>query len=532
VKAGLLICVVASFCCAVAQERVVRGTVTYIAAGTVYTSLGTTAGVKDSTEIVCFSGSDTTATLKVTAVSSKSSACRILQTNTAIHIGDSVRASIVEEKSVEQPVRSPQNTDATTAGSVPTAATAAAAARARPSSSSFKVRGRVGLQYTSIAYETSIYDFRQPGLVMNFSGTDQTIPLKVDFYGTFRSQTRGSAALFSSSSTTDSRVYRLAVGYDDGGTILAVGRILPSFAASVGIIDGLSIARRWNSLTGGVSVGFQPGVTLGAPSFDQRKAILFGQYEARDAWNTTAAAAFTTVLSDAGIERQTVSATASTYIPSGFSIYSSTDVDVRAPSSAGNGLSPQVSLLIVSMSYRINQLFGIGFGFDASRPTYTFSFAQVLPDSLIDRRLRSGANLTLNVSFPSGVGLTNTYTPRSSENAFGKEYANSTSAYATNVFESGLSVRASLSLTESQQSEVRGGTVAVQRTILGVDLGLRYQQSYFQLHQSDLSNVAESFGVDASGTIARAFTWMVSMDRSWGLNEQAETIFLELSWRF
>jgi hypothetical protein len=25
---------------------------------------------------------------------------------------------------------------------------------------------------------------------------------------------------------------------------------------------------------------------------------------------------------------------------------------------------------------------------------------------------------------------------------------------------------------------------------------------------------------------------MVSMDRSWGLNEQAETIFLELSWRF
>jgi hypothetical protein len=363
-------------------------------------------------------------------------------------------------------------------------------------------------------------------------GTDQAVPLKVDFYGTFRSQSRGSSAVFSSSSTTDSRVYRLAVEYDDGSTIFSVGRLLPSFGASVGIIDGVSVARRWHSMTGGVSLGFQPGVTLGAPSFDQRKAILFGQYDMRDAWNTTAAAALTTVLSDAGIERQTFSATASTYAPLGFSFYSSADMDVRAPSTGGNEISPQVSLLIVSMNYRINRLIGVGLGVDASRPTYTLSFAQALPDSLIDRRLRSGANISLNVSLPSGIGFSNTYTPRSSEQSFGKEYMNSTSAYVANVLESGLSVRANLSFTESEQSEVQGGTVSLQQTILGTEVGLRYQRSHFRLRQADLSNIVESFGVDANGSLTRALTWMVSIDRSWGLNERAETFFLELSWRF
>lgn len=389
----------------------------------------------------------------------------------------------------------------------------------------------MGLQYTGIEYETGAYDFRQPGLVVSLRGASTAIPLRVDLYGTFRSQSRGSVALFSSTSTSDARIYRLAVEYDDGSTILSAGRLLPSFAASVGIIDGISVARRWSSVTAGASLGFQPGATLGAPSFDQRKVILFGQYEARDTWNTSTGAAVSTVFSNDGIERQTISATASTYSPSGFSLYASTDLDVRAPSSAGNDIDPRLSLFICSMNYRVTTAIGVGVGIDASRPTYTLSFAQSLPDSLLDRRLRAGASFSVNISLSSGIGLTNTYTPRSSEGRFGEEYSSSTGAYASDVLSSGVSTRVNFSLNQNAQSEVKSGSVSLQRTVFGTDVGFRYQRSHFVLRQVDLSSTTESFGMDLNGSFSRALTWMASVDLSTGLNDRATTVFLELSWR-
>jgi hypothetical protein len=57
-----------------AGEKPVTGTVTYVAAGTVYTSLGRESGVQDSTLLYVKANGDSIAVLRVLAVSSKSSA--------------------------------------------------------------------------------------------------------------------------------------------------------------------------------------------------------------------------------------------------------------------------------------------------------------------------------------------------------------------------------------------------------------------------------------------------------------------------
>ena len=80
-----------------AEEKTVTGTVTYVAAGTVYTSLGRESGAKDSTLVYVKSASDTLGILQVFAVSSKSSACRIVTSKREIKTGDSVVARMVVE---------------------------------------------------------------------------------------------------------------------------------------------------------------------------------------------------------------------------------------------------------------------------------------------------------------------------------------------------------------------------------------------------------------------------------------------------
>lgn len=513
-----------------AQVRIVRGSVTYLASGSVYTSIGRNQGIEDSARIVIFKGSDTLAVLQVFAASSKSSVCRIITMLREPQAGDSVVAFVVPKVSVISVERAGSGVVPDSILHIRTVkdTSARTASGEQTEKSWITVSGRVGLQYSGLFFETSSLNANQPGIVAGLHGLMKGVPVKFDLYGTFRTSLTGSG----NRSGSEMRLYRASLEYDDHTTMIMLGRIIPAYASGIGSVDGLSIARRVGPAIIGASAGAQPVISTRDPTSGQRKVVVFANYQSADEWNSNASGAYARSFSSMGIEREAVSASVSAYSPSGMSLYGTTDVDLRSPSSGGNSFTPGVSLLLISGNYRLTDAVSVGAGIDASRPVYTLSFAQSIPDSMLDKRLRTGITLSGNLSLFRGAGLYNTYMPRSGDEGFGAEYANTTMLYLGDILSSGVSIRLNFSVNNNAMSRVRGLGASLQRNIVGVDAGLRYQRSTITLKQLGMNQATDAFGCDAAVFLMNNLSFIGSYDLMKGLGETTQSVFAELSWRF
>ena len=516
--------------CFIAKGKIISGKVTYIGAGSVYTSLGREQGVTDSLQVAVFQGNDTLALLQVFALSSKSSVCRIIDLKKQIQVGDSVETILrmpLLEKTLPV-VR--QDTAAFVIKEIKPSKPLAILPQENPSF--IKVKGRMSVQYNTVLFDYSSLNIQQGGLVMNLHGEALGVPLKFEMYGNLRRTARGNTGLFANSSKNDSRIYRMSLEYDDQITVLSLGRIFLLYVPSIGYIDGASIARRFGNIVTGTSIGFQPSANLQAPSNINKKFLLFGQYQAKDQWNTTAGAAYARVWSSLGIEREVFSTSLNMYSSDGLFVYASGDIDLRSISHGISRTDPALSLLICSMNYRFSNSITAGIGVDASRPVYSLSSTQSIPDTLLDKKLRSGISFSGGVYFWNGAGINNTFTPRFSDEGFGKEYSNSSSVYLNNFLKTGVMIRMNYLMNENVLTRTQGYGINLQRNILSIDCGIRYQQNRSDIRQFTLTNTTTTFGVDIGAMISRQITVIGSFDALHGLGSNSKSLFTELSWRF
>ena len=405
IKTALVLCM--SFVlCVSAKEKIISGKVIYIAAGSIYTSLGREAGVIDSLRMAVYGGSDTVAVIQVFALNSKSSVCRIIESKTQIRISDSVDA-ILPAAQPKALVPQMQH-DTSTIGAKEREPSDVSAAMPHESAPFMKIRGRISLQYNAIMSDFSAQDFQQTGMVLNLHGEASGAPIKFEVYGNLRTSVRGNNELFSNGSSNDSRIYRMSVDYDDQTNILSVGRILLQYSSSLGYIDGISIARRFGNFTGGGSIGFEPSNSLQMPSSDDRKILLFARYQTMDNWRTTADVMYSRIWSDIGIEKEAFSGSFTMYCPAGFSIYTNAETELHTASQGNYNGDLALSLLLCSINYRISDVLTVGIGTDATRPVYTRSSTLLIPDSLLDKNLRTGVSFNFNLSLWRGAGLYNT----------------------------------------------------------------------------------------------------------------------------
>ncbi len=221
-----------------AQEIRVNGKITYLSGGTVYTSIGTAQGVQDSVGLFAIAGTDTVAWLKVVAVSSKSSACRIIRQTREMSVGNEVTGTVAapEQKVVSSVVaRDTTENEQMARSAVPFETLT------RKSEKPFlAVQGRISAQYYSALFDNKDFNFSQPGIVLNLRAISRDVPIKLDLYGNLRTFARGRTNPFSWSATNDSRIYRFSLEYDDNINDITVGRIIPPYAPSIGSIDGVS----------------------------------------------------------------------------------------------------------------------------------------------------------------------------------------------------------------------------------------------------------------------------------------------------
>jgi hypothetical protein len=516
-------------CCVVAQNNV-RGKVAYLVSGSVYLSIGRNQGLEDSARVFVFRSLDTIAVLQVFAVSSKSSVCKILDERSTIILGDSIRANISNPPAVVQPVI--QNFDSTAVIRIDTSSGKSFLKKKEAAKKRLNIRGRIGLQYSAMVFDDASLNMQQPGLVVSLRGDMADVPIKFDIYGTMRLSGRNNNAPFSSKATNDSRLYRFSVEYDNQSMIIGAGRILPVYASSVGYVDGVSIAQRMGKFVTGIAIGFQPNTLLQLPTTDMKKFLVFTLFQPNDSWNTTASASYARTWSPIGIEREALSTYVSMYSPNGFSLYASSDLDLRSLSNGENRLSPSLSLLVCSANYRFSDIVTAGIGFDASRPVYSLSSNNTIPDSLLDKELHSGVSCNVNITLWRSAWMYDSYTFRPAGTGLSSEYSNISSFYCNNIVMTGVNFRVNYLINESSFTMMHGYGINIQRNIFGVDVGIRYQLNRSEIHQVQITNTTTTLGIDISAFLTNQLTLMGSFDLMRGLGSTSRSFFVELSRRF
>jgi len=511
------------------QMKEITGTVTYVAAGTVYTSLGRESGLKDSTIVYVKSKGDTVGVLQVIALSSKSSACKIVRSSREISVGNVIVARVY----VESPklVAEIGAMGAVAASKPPRVSGTSTRIVAPPGP--FEIGGRVSAQYFAQRYDNALYNTTQPGVVVNLHARSTDIPLKFTLYSNLRTLSYGRTSPFSRGSHNQSRLYNLSLEYDDGVNDIALGRIIPAVAPTVGYIDGAMYARTLGRFTLGTTLGYQPSYALRGVSTEYKKIALFASVQPVDSTNLTISSAYARTYYHSYLDREVVSANVMWYSPEGLQVYGYSEFDLRQMSNGEFILSPQLTSLFMNVSYRATEMLTLGIGTDASRPLYTFSAARFTPDSLRETGLRSGISTTVSLYLPGGVMVSNTFYPRSSESRFASVYSNYTTLGISNLLTSGVSVRSSFNLNANEYSSSKGFTVSVQRNIVELaDVNIRYQQNIYTLKNYADRHLSRTVGADVMLMLTRQLGFMMSYDMLKGYGISSNSLFGELSMRF
>ncbi len=529
-RTGALLIFLAAGTLSPAQDLKLNAKVTYLLACSVYISAGRVAGVVDSTTLFAVTGTDTIAALKVFAVSSKSAVCRILTARRELVVGDDI-VGLVQAPKEEKLTAVVFSDSAGRAGGMGQVSPTQELSE-RPLASSVAIQGRIGLQYLTSQFEQSVYNINQPAVVIGVRARARDLPLSLEIYGNLRMLSRGGTNPFSGRVSNESRIYRLSLEYDDHVNTVTMGRILSYYAPSIGSIDGMSYTRKIGSFVLGAAVGFQPDLKQQGVSTDTRKLSLYARYQDEGFHNLALTAAYARTYLTTQLDREAVSFGVTAYSSDGFSVYGYSDLDVRRKNEDRFEISPALSSGILMCNYRLFDFLSVGMGADASRPVYQFSSVQYLSDSLVDRTLRSGATVSINIMLPNGLSLYNTYTPRSSDGAFGGDYANSSSFSWYNLLSTGTMVRATYNLTSNSFATAQGYGVNLQRTLFGVDCTIRYQQSRYKVSQIGQTNTSKTFGVDIMTLLTRRLSWLASFDLVRGYGSAMNSLFTELSWRF
>lgn len=530
-KRGVVLTLLLAACVLHAEEKVVRGTVTYLAGGSVYTSLGRGSGVQDSTLLYVVRGADTTAVLKVYAVSSKSSVCRVLRARGQIVVRDEVWGTVVlvDEKKSDPTTRRPERTSGEPLPS-PQPVRSSSITEHGP----FTLQGRVSAQYFTSLYENSAFNIAQPGVALNVRGALRDVPLKVEVLANLRSLTVGKRGPFSKRAVNQSRIYGLSVTYDDGARMFSVGRIIPIYAPSIGYVDGVMASVRVGPVLFGTSLGYQPDFTLRGISTEYKKFALFAQVLPSDAARFSISTAYARTYYRAALDREVASMLLSASIGNRVFVYGNAETDLRKKSGEAFVLSPRLTSAYLNLTYRIAGSLSVGLGTDAARPSYSFRAIRDVPDSLLVDDLRTGMSLSIHWFLPAGIALANTYMPRNAPNAaFGREYSNTSSLSFNDVLSSGIAVRSHFNLHANRYTNASGYGLAVQRTFGElVDLTARFQRSSYTIRQTSQRDHSTTIGADLLVFITRSLTLMTTYDRLDGYGVISNSVFAELSMRF
>jgi hypothetical protein len=544
--------------------------VTYVSGGVYYISLGSQAGLSDSTRVaVVGKGGDTVATLVVFAVSSKSSACRLAGSTRSPVVGDVVIAPAGGSPSAGQSAAGFDSTaaalSADSAGARPGAAGAAAVgvagagiagAGAPPSGNVsgadavpgslqgqpetagqsvpwIRVRGRLTAQYNTYIVDSTSSTLTQPSLSANLRGDLSGAPIRFEFAGIVRSTVTGTSAPFGPGGVGRSRLYRLSVEFNDNVNRVGVGRILPFAGLPAGYVDGLVASHKFGIVEVGGAAGFEPDYRYQHPVTNRRKLLGFAGAGSADPFTWSAGASYARTFLESSVERSVASASAMAVPSRAVSFSAQSEVDFRFVRNGTVQTKARLSSLLAQVNVRVIDEVSVGAGVVSWRPVYPISTVEEVPDSMKDDRLWVTPSVSLRIYPGGGFSVSEQYSTRSRGEGFGDDYSNLLSVGYENIARSGLGLRATQTLNHTSIAVSTGFGAAVRRMFGDlVEAGLRYQY-YRNEYASDLvDDRTDSYGLDLNLPVTSSLYLMLTGELAYGTLQDYRLLNGSLSWRF
>lgn len=519
---------------AVAQESVVRAPVSYISGGTIYIASGRGAGIRDSSRAFLIAHGDTLAVLNITAISSTSSACVLLSSRRTPVVGDTVVVPIATPGAPPEAAGPPAaHADTVLVAVSPPTETPAVITHDSTATPFVSLRGRMGIRYLTILPSGSTPSMTQPSFTFSLRGKINNSPLQFTLFGNVRTLIYGSSSPFRPGGIDQSRLYRLSLDYDDATYKLSLGRLTTSFAAASGYTDGLLVARTIGDLVVGVSAGYEPSFSQQSFSTAYRKFTVFGGYQPEGNSRYAAGLSYGKTYYHTALDREVVSGSFTVFPVRDIYVYAQSEVDLRTKKNDQLTTKPKMTMLLATVDYRLSVALSLGMGVISSRPSYSYEAIRSVPDSLLDMKLRTSPTVSVHISLPAGLSVTSRYSPRTSDRAFGKEYAHYTTLGLSNLFGKGLSLRGGYTGNSSSSLRTDGVNVALEKTfpVIG-DLTSRYQFYRYRYTALSETRTSKSVAMDLMTPLFRSITLWSSVERAIGLDADATTISLELSWNF
>jgi hypothetical protein len=517
-----------------AQTSVVRGKITFITAEYVYTTLGRNDNLRDSMRVAVLSRTDTVAVLRVAALSSKSSACTLISSKRKPVVGDSVVALISAEK---------KSIDSTGIAHIPGAPAVPPTGRtginvtekkkSEATPAWLKLQGRISAQYFALYFDEKTLDQKTPGMSVNLRGSFTGSSLSFQMSGNFRSIIRDASVIAPGQSSNQTRIYSASIDYNDGENLISVGRVSPPFSPFLGSVDGGYAAHTFGPLTFGLSGGFEPYRIPGIAFTDQKKFALFAGYQSTDHRTLLGSVTYSRSYYQTTLIREVLGGMV-TCMPTDLVYFTiQSEFDLRTKLNDQLSMKGKLTSILANVNVSVLRGLSFGVGVAAWRPTYFFPSIQPLANNFVDLTLRATPTFTANCSLIRGVYVSNSYSPRTSDSAFGKEYMNNSSIQFSDFLGSGVHWGATYTLNATSLSDSKGYNVNAQRELFrGAQIDLRYQTNRYTMRP--LVQTIDSH--DVAGTlmlqIFQQASFWIGVDRYTGNSNPFTSINTELSYRF
>ncbi len=514
-----------------AQGHEAKGKITFITPEFVYTSLGRSNHVEDSSNVNVIAKGDTIARLRVVASSSKSTACRLLSFRRAPAIGDTVVAFVAGEAVALSDSLATRIQD-----TVMVTPTSAINHRVIGQGSSLPsawltVQGRIALQYTTFIYSDQNYNQSEPGVSVSMKGKLNGTNFTFQISGNFRALIRNRDFIASAYSSNLTKVYRLSFDYSDGVNSLSLGRVVPGAAPLLGAVDGGYVTHTFGDITMGLSGGFEPAYVPGFSFTDLRKIAVFGEYQSPNRRLFDGTVVYSRSYFKTQLSREAMGGSLVINPTQSIFFTAQSEVDLRTVLDGDLTGKAKLTSLNASLNYAAIHELSIGVGVSVWRPTYFFGFIQTVPQEFLDTKLRTTPLFTLRLDAPGGLSASNSYSPRSSDDGFGKEYLNTSSIGWYDRSFTGINYRASYTVNTTLVSRIKGYALSAQRTITTrFNLNLRYQTNRYTLQNFSTTQDTRSLALDLLASLIPNVSLWLSTERNYG-NVVRYTYFLaELSY--
>lgn len=380
-----------------AQAQTPTFHIKYLSAENVYIDAGKTDGIRVGDSLLVKRDTESIAALRVTYAADHSAACRIMNQQSELQVGDTVKPIRLHQETVsEAPAERRTRTEP------------------RPRSRShrgrtdqLKIRGSASAHWYHFSdVSTSRYTFNQPGFRLNVRLAN--VPAK---NYNFELLTRGRYSMRTTRISSrmpekewHNRLYKVSFSYDDPSAMFnyKIGRIISNRFSGVGYIDGLQLQQNVSAFFRyGIFAGTQPQWQYSTVQTSLQKYGAYLNFSSGDynsgRYDGTMAAAGEYHGSSVSREFLYVQ---NSYSIARFSIYQSADIDLnRDWRKERTGETVSLTNLYVYSNYKITSDFTLGLSFDNRTNYYTYEIRS-LADSLFDDAMRQGFRGNVRLTLP------------------------------------------------------------------------------------------------------------------------------------